>query len=168
MAKPSEVLSSSWNCAELLFCPHREKEQQVKDLAIWHWFLWLGSRIPFMLRGGCPQSAQKRGRLSSPERSAQSLSFHHLSVSTLHESPNIVSHSFLKCWILKTVQSLHAYTQNPKLEVRESNYLLVCVCIWRDLKEGERILKNSSLLPNLLFLLLKNSRENNNNKANTH
>jgi len=44
----------------------------------------------------------------------------------------------------------------------------VCVCIWRDLKEGERILKNSSLLPNLLFLLLKNSRENNNNKANTH
>jgi len=36
MAKPSEVLSSSWNCAELLFCPHREKEQQVKDLAIWH------------------------------------------------------------------------------------------------------------------------------------
>lgn len=130
MTKHFKVLSSLWQCTELLFCPHKEKKQQVKDLAIWHWILSLGSRKLFVLRGGCPQSAQKRGRLSSPKLSPQSLSFHHLSVSTLHESPNIVSHRFLKCWILKTVSSVPTCThRKPKEKATVCVRACVCACV---------------------------------------
>lgn len=119
-------------------------------------------RVERWLLPVCPKQGKALISWALPELSLQSLSSHHLSVSAIHQCPNIVSLRFLKCWVLKTNNSiLHAHRQKPKKKQ-------LCVCahmcayIEKDFRGGNYVLTNSLLLPNLLFFLLKTSCEEKN------
>lgn len=118
----------------LNFCSghtEKKKKKQVKDLAIWHWLLSLGSEVLFILRGGLPPVCPKEGKAISwilPE--LQSLSSHHLSFSTIHiQILFLIDSENAEFWRL-AVQSLHAQRQKPK---RKNMCVCVCahVCIYQ-------------------------------------
>lgn len=142
MAKHFKILSLLWKCIEFFFWPHREKKQQVKNLAIWHWFLPLGSRALFVLRGGCPQCAQKRGRLSSPElflSSPFSPSPPTICLSALFMNVQVlflIDFENVEFWRL-AVQSLHAHRQKPKRKQLCVCFFLIDVHLSKNISEKE-------------------------------
>lgn len=62
----------------------------------------------------CPKEEKAIISWALPE--LQSLSSHHLPVSTIHQCPNIISHRFGKCWFLKTGSSVPTCTQTKTKE----------------------------------------------------